>query len=163
MADSPGDLTPDSPGADDDDAQPVFGGMSWSWDSDTDFEALIDAANGAAPWLRDTEAADDPQAADVDPEADEAAYQEALAAGRVSEMPLSVVAGRIADRGWQAGWRRRPRQRWRTALWPVSPRRSGGWPPGPRPENWPRWRRSRPGPPGLTAGPRSTHRADRIG
>ena len=49
MADSPGDLTPDSPGADDDDAQPVFGGMSWSWDSDTDFEALIDAANGAAP------------------------------------------------------------------------------------------------------------------
>src|SRR6266851_3143455 len=97
MADSPGDLTPDSPGADDDDAQPVFGGMSWSWDSDTDFEALIDAANGAAPWLRDTEAADDPQAADVDPEADEAAYQEALAAGRVSEMPLSVVAGRIAE------------------------------------------------------------------
>src|SRR6266851_9126069 len=97
MADSPGDLTPDSPGADDDDAQPVFGGMSWSWDSDTDFEALIDAANGAAPWLRDTEAADDPQAADVDPEADEAAYQEALAAGRVSEMPLSVVAGRISE------------------------------------------------------------------
>src|SRR5260221_6221152 len=97
MADSSGDLTPDSPGAGDDDAQPVFGGMSWSWDSDTDFEALIDAANGAAPWLRDTEAADDPQAADVDPEADEAAYQEALAAGRVSEMPLSVVAGRIAE------------------------------------------------------------------
>src|SRR5260221_619633 len=97
MADSPGDLTPDSPGADDDDAQPVFGGMSWSWDSDTDFEALIDAANGAAPWLRDTDAADDPQAADVDPEADEEAYQEQLAAGRVSEMPLSVVAGRIAE------------------------------------------------------------------
>jgi len=97
MADSPGDLTPDSPGADDDNAQRDFGGMSWSWDSDTDFEALIDAANGAAPWLRDTEAADDPQAADVDPEADDAAYQEALAAGRVSEMPLSVVAGRIAE------------------------------------------------------------------
>ncbi len=97
MADSPGDLTPDSPGADDDDAQPVFGGMSWSWDSDTDFEALMEAVNGAAPWLRDTEAADDPQATDVDPEADEAAYQEALAAGRVSEMPLSVVAGRIAE------------------------------------------------------------------
>src|SRR5216683_2473315 len=98
MADSPGDLTPDSPGADDDDAQPVFGGgMSWSWDSDTDFEALLDAVSGAAPWLRDAAAADDPQATDVDPEADEAAYQEALAAGRVSEMPLSVVAGRIAE------------------------------------------------------------------
>src|SRR5260221_10582310 len=97
MADSPGDLTPDSPGADDDDAQPVFGGMSWAWDSDTDCEALLDAANGAAPWVRATEAADDPQAADVDAAADEAAYQEALAAGRVSEMPLSVVAGRIAE------------------------------------------------------------------
>src|SRR5712671_4574831 len=160
MADSPGDLTPDSPGEDDDDAQPVFGGMSWSWDSDTDFEALIDAANGAAPWLRDTEAADDPQAADVDPEADEAAYQEALAAGRVSEMPLSVVAGRIAESlptgPGLAGWLAQ-------ALAPVSRRRSGGWHPGPRPENWPRWRRSRPGPPGLAAGPRSTHRGDRIG
>jgi hypothetical protein len=95
MADSPGDLPPDDPGADDNDARPFGDGLSWCWDSDFDFEALLDAVNGAAPWLRDPEAAD--RAADVDPEADEAAYQEAVAAGRVGEMPLSVVAGRIAE------------------------------------------------------------------
>jgi hypothetical protein len=95
MADSPGDLPPDDPGADDNDARPAGDGLSWCWDSDFDFEALLDAVNGAAPWLRDPEAAD--RAADVDPEADEAAYQEAVAAGRVGEMPLSVVAGRIAE------------------------------------------------------------------
>jgi hypothetical protein len=109
--------------------------MWWSWDSGFDFEALLDAASGAAPWLRDAKAAD--QAVDADPEADEAAYREAVAAGRVGEMPLSDVAGRIVDpcppgRGWQAGWRRRPRMTSRTALWPALPRRSGGWPPGPR-------------------------------
>jgi hypothetical protein len=97
-AQDPGDVAPGSPGADDDDAEPVLGGgLSWCWDSDTDFGALLDAVSGAAPWLRDTEAADDPQAADVDPEADEAAYREAVAAGRVREMPLSVVAGRMAE------------------------------------------------------------------
>jgi Domain of unknown function (DUF222) len=103
MADSPSDMTPDDPGADDGDARsadaadarPAGDGMSWSWDSDFDFEALLDAVSGAAPWLRDGEATD--RSADVDPEADEAAYQEAVAAGRVGEMPLSVVAGRIAE------------------------------------------------------------------
>ena len=33
----------------------------------------------------------------VDPEADEAEYQEALAAGRVRDIPLELVAGRIAE------------------------------------------------------------------
>ncbi len=99
------DVAPGSPGADDDDAEPVLGGsLSWCWDSDTDFGALLDVVSGAAPWLRDSEAADDPQAAavdreapHVDPEADEAAYREAVAAGRVMKMPLSVVAGRMAE------------------------------------------------------------------
>ena len=96
MADSPSDPAPDDPNAEDGDAR--ADGMSWFWDSDFDFEALLDAVSGAAPWLReprDTGAADCP--ATVDPEAEEAAYQEAVAAGRVGEMPLSVVAGRIAE------------------------------------------------------------------
>jgi hypothetical protein len=136
MADSPDDLTPGHDGADDGDVGPLGGGLSWCWDSDFDFEGLLDAVNGAAPWLRDAQAPDhaaadtdcaadhasvgagqggsggsrddaedvDPQAADmdqqapaVDPEADEAAYQEAVAAGRVGEMPLSMVAGRLAE------------------------------------------------------------------
>src|SRR5258708_26608444 len=81
MVDSPGELAPDDPGADDGDDRPAKGaGLSWSWDSDSYFDALLNAVRGAAPWLRDSEDAD--HAADVDPEADEAAYQEAVAAGR---------------------------------------------------------------------------------
>ncbi len=96
MVDSPGELAPDDPGADDGDDRPAKGaGLSWSWDSDSYFDALLNAVRGAAPWLRDSEDAD--HAADVDPEADEAAYQEAVAAGRVMEMPLPVVAGRLAE------------------------------------------------------------------
>jgi hypothetical protein len=95
MADSPGDLTPDDPGPENGDGRPAGEGMSWSWDSGFDFEALLDAVSGAAPWLRDAEGAD--QAVDADPEADEAAYREAVAAGRVGEMPLSEVAGRIVE------------------------------------------------------------------
>ena len=92
------------------------GGLSWIWDFDV--AAVVEAVTGAAPWLRadaGPKAADsavaDPsgpgqddgavaqEAADaaVDPEADEAEYQRALAAGRVSEIPLDLVAGRIAE------------------------------------------------------------------
>src|SRR5258708_16376983 len=96
MVDSPGELAPDDPGADDGDDRPAKGaGLSWSWDSDSYFDALLNAVRGAAPWLRDSEDAD--HAADVDPEADEAAYQEAVAGGRVLERPLPVVAGRLAE------------------------------------------------------------------
>jgi len=92
--------------------QGLGGGMSWCWE--LDFAALLDAVTGTAPWLRPAEA--DEAAADadraepgdqskagadqreeVDPEAEEAAYQEALAAGRVRELPLEIVAGRVAE------------------------------------------------------------------
>jgi len=89
-----------------DNCSPVGGGMSWCWNFD--FDALLDAVSGAAPWLRAaepgaTDSADPrakeapPEPDDVDPQADEAEYQEALAAGRVQEMPLAVVAGRVAE------------------------------------------------------------------
>src|SRR5258708_18719636 len=93
MVDSPGELAPDDPGADDGDDRPAKGaGLSWSWDSDPYFDALLNAVRGAAPWLRDSEDAD--HAADVDPEADEAAYQEAVAAGAVGEVRLPLAAAR---------------------------------------------------------------------
>ena len=94
-----------------DDMSPIGGEMSWCWDFD--FDALLDAVSGAAPWRRapqagaaDSGVADSAhpkaeeaavEAGDLDPEADEAEYQEALAAGRVQEMPLAVVAGRVAE------------------------------------------------------------------
>src|SRR5258708_22848227 len=93
MVDSPGELAPDDPGADDGDDRPAKGaGLSWSWDSDSYFDALLNAVRGAAPWLRDSEDAD--HAADVDPEADEAAYQEAVAAGPGSGAAPPVRAAR---------------------------------------------------------------------
>src|SRR5258708_31707117 len=93
MVDSPGELAPDDPGADDGDDRPAKGaGLSWSWDSDSYFDALLNAVRGAAPWLRDSEDAD--HAADVDPEADEAAYQEAVAAaGGVAGPPPCCPRG----------------------------------------------------------------------
>ena len=102
------DLPPEDPGAgsaDDDDLLPGLGGsISWSWDFD--FTALLDGVTGPAPWLRVTEA-DGPDGGNAevagpadgevpDPEADEAAFQEAVAAGRARELPLRVCrwAGR---------------------------------------------------------------------
>src|SRR5215475_5149357 len=83
----------------------LSGGMRWTWELDID--AVLQAASGAAPWLRapadpdaddpDPAAADpaDPaasdeadEATDPDPEADEAEYQEAVAAGRVRTIPM---------------------------------------------------------------------------
>ena len=52
-----------------------------------------DAADGTADGAKDVPADGDA----VDPEADEAEYQEALAAGRVRDIPLELVAGRIAE------------------------------------------------------------------
>jgi hypothetical protein len=99
------------------------GGLSWSWQ--LDLASVLDAVTGAAPWLRDAEpGADSPSANSPsanspsvdytsigstapsedaphpgagDMEADEAAYQEALAAGRAREIPLDLVAGRVAE------------------------------------------------------------------
>ena len=71
-------------------------------------------------------------------EAEQEAYLEAMAAGRACEMPLSVVAGRVAEnlpvgRAWRAGWHRRLRQTWRIAPLPGWRRHSGGLPHGLRP------------------------------
>src|SRR6266581_2635181 len=101
------------------------GGLSWSWH--LDLAAVIDAVTGSAPWLREpasedgppTRAAETPAAnpapacasaaadaapasdclpvAGPDMEADAAAYQEAVAAGRAREVPLELVAGRVAE------------------------------------------------------------------
>src|SRR5258708_38527065 len=108
MVDSPGELAPDDPGADDGDDRPAKGaGLSWSWDSDSYFDALLNAVRGAAPWLRDSEDAD--HAADVDPEADEAACQEAVAAGGGGGGAPPVAARRAAravpPRARGAPWR----------------------------------------------------------
>ncbi len=85
-------------------------GLSWSWG--LDLPALIDAMTGAAPWLRDPADGSDllyPSGQDApagqppadqpgpDPEADEQEYQEAVAAGRVRDVPLHAVAGRVAE------------------------------------------------------------------
>ena len=101
------------------------GGLSWSWD--LDLAAVIDAVTGSAPWLREpasedgppTRAAETPAAnpapacasaaadaapasdclpvAGPDMEADAAVYREAVAAGRAREVPLELVAGRVAE------------------------------------------------------------------
>jgi hypothetical protein len=83
-------------------------GLSWCWS--LDLAALLAAVSGLAPWLRATGEADPVPAdgavpaggavlagAGVDPEADEAEYQEAMAAGRAGVLPLGVVAGRVAE------------------------------------------------------------------
>jgi Domain of unknown function (DUF222) len=110
MTSSAGDVLPDGsdePEGGDVSGSATGGGMSWLWDFD--LAAVVEAVTGAAPWLR---ADSGPEAADsavadasgrgqddaaVDPEADEAEYQEALAAGQAREIPLELVAGRIAE------------------------------------------------------------------
>src|SRR5258705_12260642 len=111
MASDPDDRPAEDPSASaggDELGQGLGGGMSWCWE--LDFAALLDAVTGTAPWLRPAEAGEAAADADraepgdqskagadqreeVDPEAEEAAYQEALAAGRVRELPLEIVAG----------------------------------------------------------------------
>jgi hypothetical protein len=117
------DLPPEDPGtlADGDDWPPAGGGISWCWGFD--FDALLDAVTGPAPWLRaaqdgldsDTETARataaesaDPEAAssadpeaegsdlDVLLEAEQEAYLEAVAAG-APKLALEMVAGRVAE------------------------------------------------------------------
>ncbi len=100
-------------------------GLSWCWE--LDLAAVIDAVTGSAPWLREpasedgppTRAAETPAAnpapacasaaadaapasdclpvAGPDMEADAAVYREAVAAGRAREVPLELVAGRVAE------------------------------------------------------------------
>src|SRR5262245_46981056 len=66
------DLPPEEPGAsaDGDDWPPAGGGICWSWGFD--FEALLDAVSGPAPWLRsaDSGAAEVPEADSGGAEAD---------------------------------------------------------------------------------------------
>jgi len=113
------DLPPEDPGTPvcSDEWPLAGGGISWSWGFD--FQALVDAVTGPAPWLRpadpdadadagapgDAEAAAacsaDPEAdggADLDAqlEAEQEAYLEAVAAG-APELPLELVAGRVAE------------------------------------------------------------------
>jgi hypothetical protein len=57
--------------------------------ADADADARADADAGAA--------ATDTESTIVDPEAEQAAYLEALDAGRVGTMPVGVVAGRVAE------------------------------------------------------------------
>ncbi|MGN6680221.1 MAG: hypothetical protein ACTHKL_20860, partial [Streptosporangiaceae bacterium] len=111
---------PDEFAARGDSLQPLPGGMRWTWELDLD--AVLQASSGAAPWLR-TAADPDPdlhpaaaesdptdppatdpaatdeadEAPDPDPEADEAEYQEAVAAGRARTIPMELIAGRIAE------------------------------------------------------------------
>src|SRR5215472_14342169 len=112
MASPVEDPLPEHVGAAVEDAVPrLNGGMSWCWEFD--FAALVDAVTGAAPWLRggdrdgsaggatakaDAEAGGNPESSVVDdPEAGQAAYLEAVDAGRVGTMPVGVVAGRVAE------------------------------------------------------------------
>ncbi len=108
-ASGPASAPPASDPADAGGAFPPGGGMSWSWD--LDLESVLDAVTGAAPWLRapaagpgaspakpaTADASADPSPAVLDMEADQAAYEEAVAAGRTQEIPLDLVAGRIAE------------------------------------------------------------------
>src|SRR5215469_9595984 len=98
------------------------GGLSWCWQ--LDLASVLDAVSGVAPWLSQTESAgtspedspdadshtadfssagstapseDPPQPPACEMEADEAEYQEAIAAGRAREIPLDLVAGRLAE------------------------------------------------------------------
>jgi Domain of unknown function (DUF222) len=101
MADDMPAEDPDARSVDGDDLQPGLGGnISWCWDFD--FAALLDAVTGPAPWLRSdkpdgSDSASSAGEAGADPEADEAAFQEAMAAGRARELPLEFVAGRVAE------------------------------------------------------------------
>jgi hypothetical protein len=80
-------------------------GMSWGWD--VDLEQVLDVLTGPAQWLRQDSGEEGGAGRDrspvaravdeADPEADEAEYREAMADGRVEEMPLTVVAGRLAE------------------------------------------------------------------
>ena len=109
--DADADADADAAGADDGDAADVEAAdgtadgakdaADGTGDSATDAadgtgDSATDAADGTADC--DKDAADSGAEGDaVDPEADEAEYQEALAAGRVREIPLELVAGRIAE------------------------------------------------------------------
>src|SRR5262249_29510232 len=124
MASPVEDPLPEHVGAAEEDAVPrLNGGMWWCWE--LDFAALVDAVTGAAPWLRGGDrdgsaagargdaagakaeaagakggggAARNPESTVAeDPEAEQAEYVEALAAGRVGTMPVGVVAGRVAE------------------------------------------------------------------
>jgi Domain of unknown function (DUF222) len=101
MAHPPEDPVPGHTGAAGQDAGPDAagspgGGMSWCWE--LDFGALVDAVSGPAPWLRgeDHHAGPGGPAAE-DPEAGQAAYLEAVDAGRAGSMAAAVVAGRVAE------------------------------------------------------------------
>jgi Domain of unknown function (DUF222) len=98
MADPPDDPVPGHAGAAGQDAGPRSdGGMSWCWE--LDFGALMDAVTGPAPWLRGEDRAADPggPVAEDDPEAGQAAYLEAVDAGRAGSLAAGVVAGRVAE------------------------------------------------------------------
>ncbi len=82
-------------------------GMSWGWD--LDLVQVLDVLTGPPPWLRadkDGEGYGSPSSPpaaataaveDSDPEVEEAEYQAAMADGRVDEIPLGAIAGRLAE------------------------------------------------------------------
>ena len=69
----------------------MTGGLSWSWE--LDLAAVVDALTGPAPWLR---AADEDEPVSADPSAAGPAPPGA-AAWRQDEIPLEVIAGRVAE------------------------------------------------------------------
>jgi hypothetical protein len=85
-----------TPDTEDADADAADADATRADDGDAVDVADVSAAEGTADGSKD--AADSGADGDaVDPEADEAEYQEALAAGRVRDIPLELVAGRIAE------------------------------------------------------------------
>jgi hypothetical protein len=160
------DLPPEDRGTstNGDDLPPAGGGICWSWGFD--FEALLDAVTGPAPWLRlaslgsdaeaectrdaDSDSAEDAseagaagsadsaagERADLDAvmEAEQEAYLEAVAAG-VPELPLELVAGRVAENlpvgpglaGWLALGRAQDLEDGALAGVAASFRRLGSW------------------------------------
>jgi hypothetical protein len=82
-------------------------GMSWGWD--LDLEQVLDVLTGPPPWMRadnDGEGLGSPASPtaaaaasfeDSDPELEETEYQAAKADGRVGEISLGAVAGRLAE------------------------------------------------------------------
>jgi Domain of unknown function (DUF222) len=73
-------------------------GLSWSWE--VDLEALVAAVADPAPWERDIDKSPsrpDAVPSPVDADAELAEYLEAVEAGRSREIPLAVVAGRMAE------------------------------------------------------------------
>jgi hypothetical protein len=109
---------PDEPGPDEQGGDPAPGegagadapqGLSWSWE--LDLETLTAVLNEPASWNRPpastptssaagAAASDDPADGDPDeddPDEEEKALFEAILAGKTREVPLGVVAGRVAE------------------------------------------------------------------